>query len=179
MAAIGPNDFPVSSLDDVLALENVFGRHPLVWARVVVLELDRLNDAVDVLVALEYARDTFKWVVVGMNQLAMAAARCKDLAARKLQLTRMLDRASAVTPIDLGSHASGRELLDALFSGPLPGSRPQGTPSPPRSAVMWSPWRTGCPGTRASPASMPPQSVGIWERTSTISSQRQRGLIRY
>lgn len=59
MAAPGPNDFLVTSMVDVLALEDVFGHHPPPLARVVVQELDRLVDASDV----------FPWVREGQDGL--------------------------------------------------------------------------------------------------------------
>uniref|UniRef100_I1R0L9 Uncharacterized protein n=1 Tax=Oryza glaberrima TaxID=4538 RepID=I1R0L9_ORYGL len=106
MAAPGPNDFLVTSMVDVLALEDVFGHHPLPLARVVVQELDRPVDASDVFIKLGKASDM-----------------SKDLNKRKLQFKRILDRvtaAAAMLPSDLVSHARGLELLEARFGEPLP-----------------------------------------------------------
>uniref|UniRef100_A0A0D3HMH6 Uncharacterized protein n=1 Tax=Oryza barthii TaxID=65489 RepID=A0A0D3HMH6_9ORYZ len=111
MAAPGPNDFLVTSMVDVLALEDVFGHHPLPLARVVVQELDRPVDASDVFIALGYARDRMGWVIVGMDKLGKASDMSKDLNKRKLQFKRILDRVS---------HARGLELLEARFGEPLP-----------------------------------------------------------
>uniref|UniRef100_J3N8R5 Uncharacterized protein n=1 Tax=Oryza brachyantha TaxID=4533 RepID=J3N8R5_ORYBR len=116
----GPDDFPVSSIADYLALEEAFGSHPPAWARVVVLELDRLDDAELVQGALEHARQQYGWVVVGLDNLAQAVAWRKDLLRRKQQLFRILEVVSAVSQTDLVSRERRRELLEARFCRALP-----------------------------------------------------------
>ncbi|KAF0917598.1 hypothetical protein E2562_020969 [Oryza meyeriana var. granulata] len=120
MAAHGPNDFPVRSIDDILAVESAFGGKLPVSVRVIAVGLDRLDAAKEVHGALQHAINACGWVVDGMDELKEAMTMRKDLTMRKFQLKRILDHISSVNPSDLVSRARGRELLEARFGGPLP-----------------------------------------------------------
>lgn len=120
MAAPGPNDFLVTSMVDILALEDVFGHHPPPLARVVVQELDRLVDASDVFTWVREGQDGLGDRRHGQARQGVGHVQGPQQAEAPVQADPRPRHCRAVLPSDLVSHARGLELLEARFGEPLP-----------------------------------------------------------
>uniref|UniRef100_A0A0D9XSL2 Uncharacterized protein n=1 Tax=Leersia perrieri TaxID=77586 RepID=A0A0D9XSL2_9ORYZ len=105
MAPLVFNDFPVRSVEDILAVESRLGSPLPPLTRVVVVGLDRLDAAQEVYRVLEHAGSSCGWVIKGMDEVAEAVEMRRVLTRRKHQLMRILHLISAVDPSDLRARA--------------------------------------------------------------------------